>query len=669
MKIGQIQTLSGPNLWSRAPVLLTEFSCEAAQPDHEALARLHGWLTANKSTIEPFDGGIALQLLLVSIAIELQRLAGAQVPDLHVDQPTAEVATFRAAIPYDEELVGREAAALTVRMIDAAIANDPIDVTIELRALRDLADQRCLGPSTRAIVEAAIERGIPVQRLNRGSFVQLGHGALQRRIRTAETDQSSAVAESICEDKDLTKRLLAAVGVPVPEGRLVSDRDDAWEAAQEIELPVVVKPRDGNHGRGVFTDLKTKEQVQRAYDAAVLEGSGVIVEQFAPGCEHRVLVVGDKMVAATGGEPAYITGDGTNTIEQLIERQLNSDPRRGDDYDTPLSPIELDDPVTLLVLEQQGFSVQSIPPAGASVLVQRNGNLAIDVTDRVHPEVAARAVDAARVVGLDVAGIDIVVEDIGQPLESQRGMIVEVNAGPGLQMHLSPMEGTPRPVGEAIVDSLFPPTQQGRIPIAAVCGGAASAEISTALERLLQSTFNSVGRASNEQITVNRRQLSGVASPAALLMNPLVEAAIFEVTSAGVGRSGLPFDRCRAVIMQGEIEASLVRILADCAGSDGWLVTASGRSLSDVLPAERLLLVGAKIDEHLDRHVRFGGSGCAVVDGVAYLIVAGQRHSIFDVPVGGKNAALRSQLLAIAGAWALGVPIEKLQTVVTALDD
>ncbi|HQQ59652.1 MAG TPA: acetate--CoA ligase family protein, partial [Thermomonas sp.] len=352
---------------------------------------------------------------------------------------------YKVAIRAREETVGRAALALARDLLMAAINATPADLGERLQPLRELADRRLLGPSTAAIVDAATDRGIPHLGLTEGNLVQLGYGNRQRRIWTAETEHTSAIAESISRDKDLTKTLLASCGVPVPEGRVVKSADDAWEAAEDIGLPVVVKPTDANHGRGVFADLKTRAEIEVAYAGALEEGSEVIVERFIQGVEHRMLVIGGKLVAANKGFTAEVVGDGQNNIRELIDLQINSDPRRGEEEHFPLETLLLErEPIALHELQRQGFTPESVPPAGQTVLILRHGNMAFDVTDEVHPDVAAAGVLAARVVGLDIAGIDLVTEDIGKPLSETRGAIVEVNAGPSLLMHLKPAIGKPR---------------------------------------------------------------------------------------------------------------------------------------------------------------------------------------------------------------------------------
>ena len=292
-------------------------------------------------------------------------------------------------------------------MVLCAMDDRPFDMDAAVHELRRMGDDLCLGPSTTAIVLAAEARRIPAIRLNDGNLVQLGYGRRARRIWTAETDRTSAIAEGISRDKSLTKQLLQSCGVPIPEGRPVDDAADAWAAAEEIGVPVVVKPIDGNHGRGVFLGLTTREEVEAAYPIARDEGSGVIVERFVRGDEHRLLVVGGRMVAAARGEAAFVTGDGRSTVLELIESQLNIDPRRGNTQDHPLNLVRIDSAVRVELLHQN-LTADSVPEVGARVLIQRNGNMSLDVTDEVHPDVAARVALAARVVGLDIAGIDLV---------------------------------------------------------------------------------------------------------------------------------------------------------------------------------------------------------------------------------------------------------------------
>jgi cyanophycin synthetase len=490
--------------------------------------------------------------IMEHVTLELQNMAGMpggfgkarEVPIRGV---------YKVVVTAWHEDVTREALTTARDLVMAAINDEPFDVPVAVQRLREMTDDLLLGPSTASIVEAAEQRGIPFIRLNTGNLVQLGHGARMRRIWTAETDLTSAIAEGISRDKDLTKQLLQSCGVPVPQGRLVDSIEDAWEAAQEIGLPVVVKPYDGNHGRGVFTNVGTQAEIEKAYRVAEEEGSGVIVERFVSGNEHRLLVVGGRMVAAARGEPASVTGDGRHTIRELIELQLNSDPRRGSGEDCPLNYVRVDS-AARLELGRQGLDADSVPDAGREVLIQRSGNVAFDVTDLVHPAVAADVALAARVVGLDIAGVDLVAEDIARPLAEQGGAIVEVNAGPGLLMHLKPADGAPRPVGRAIVDHLFSGEEDGRIPVVGITGTRGTTPVAQVVAHMLRLAGKRVGLACATGMQLGRRRIergdcANWKTARRLLQNRLVDAAVLENGPWTLANEGLAYDRCRVGIV------------------------------------------------------------------------------------------------------------------------
>ncbi len=566
MQIRKILTLRGPNIWSRYPVLEAWVDLQDLNRASDTFPgftdRLIAWLPTmieHRCSIGE-RGGFFQRLrtgtwpghILEHVAIELQTLAGTPV-GFGKARETSEEGVYKVVMRYRDEQLARAALLAGRELILAAIHDRPYDVAAEVARLSELGDRVCLGPSTAAIVKAAEDRGIPARRLNAGSLVQLGQGVKQRRIWTAETDRTSAIAESIAQDKELTKTMLRAGGIPVPEGRLVSDAEDAWVAAEEVGVPVVVKPRDANHARGVFTNLTTRSQIESAFNFARNEGSGVIVERFAPGNEHRLLVVGNRLIAAACGEAASIVGDGVRTVEQLVADQLNSDPRRGEGEAFPLSLIEFD-AMNVMQIERQGYTVDSVPPEGVSILVQRNDNLSMDVTERVHPTVAAHAVLAAQIVGLDVAGLDLVVADISRPLEEQGGVVVEVNAGPGLLMHLRPSVGTPQPVGEAIVESLFAPGQNGRIPVVCVTGTNGKSTVTRLVSHILRRTGRVIGTVCTDGIFVGARTIeggdcSGPRSARKVLLNPQVEAGVFEAGRGGILREGLGFDRCDVAVV------------------------------------------------------------------------------------------------------------------------
>lgn len=502
--------------------------------------------------LQRLDTGTWPGHILEHVTLELQTLAG--LPGgFGRARETSVRGFYKVIVNAWHEEVTRKSLEIGRDLVMAAMEDKPFDLAGAIETLRDLTDDKCLGPSTACIVDAAEKRTIPHIRLNEGNLVQLGYGAAQRRIWTAETDQTSAIAETISRDKDLTKTLLSQVGLPIPEGRLVDSAADAWAAAQDIGLPVVVKPSDANHGRGVFINLSSEEQVATAYTVAVEEGSGVIVERFIRGNEHRLLVVGGKLVAAARGENASVVGDGQQTVLELIESQLNSDPRRGHTEDHPLNPIRVDSAAEL-ELKRQGFDANAVPPAGVDVLIQRNGNVAIDVTDLVHPEVAAAVELAADVVGLDIAGIDMVNEDVSKPLSETRGAIVEVNAGPGLLMHLKPAEGSPRPVGKAIIEYLFPGENTGRIPVVGVSGVGHLSQTAQLVAAGLRNAQMNVGLACQAGLYFNetrldRRNAGHWDSARRVLLNRAVQAAVIENNHHAIVKEGLSYDRCHVGIV------------------------------------------------------------------------------------------------------------------------
>ncbi|GMU49457.1 MAG: hypothetical protein AMXMBFR31_16830 [Candidatus Desulfobacillus denitrificans] len=565
----RITPLRGPTMWTYRPIIeawvdIGELEDWPSNKISGFYERLLSWLPSliEHRCSEGDRGGFLQRLregtwaahILEHVTLELQNLAG-QRTGFGKARQTSRHGIYKVVVRSRQEQVTRACLVAGRDLVMAAINDTHYDVPGTIEKLRELADKLCLGPSTTSIVDAAGERGIPFIRLNEGNLVQLGYGARQRRIWTAETDSTSAIAESISRDKDLTKTLLASCGLPIPEGRVVDGLEDAWDAAQDIGLPVAVKPTDANHARGITLEITTREDIEAAYRLALKEGSEVMVERSIPGVEHRLLVVGNRVVAASRGETAQVIGDGKSTIVQLIENQINSDPRCGEDESFPLEPLLLErEPTVVLELERQGYNADSVPPAGKRVLLRRYGQLADDVTDDVHPAVAEAATLAARVVGLDIAGVDIVAEDISRPLDEQRGAIVEVNAGPGLLMHLKPAKGKPRPVGEAIADSLFPSGGKGRIPIVGIAGTQGTNLIARLVAWLLQLTGKHVGLACRDGLFLDKRQVekkdsANWAAGQRLLINRSVEAAVFENGPAMILGEGIAYDRCQVGIV------------------------------------------------------------------------------------------------------------------------
>jgi cyanophycin synthetase len=634
--------------------------------------------------------------ILEHVTLELQNLAG-QPGGFGKARETATRGVYKVIVRAWQEEVTRAALNEARELILAAMEDRPFDVQATVARLRRMVDRHCLGPSTACIVDAADDRDIPFIRLFEGNLVQMGYGARQRRIWTAETDRTSAIAEGISRDKDLTKRLLAECGVPVPEGRLVESQEEAWEAAQDIGLPVVVKPYDGNHGRGVFTNLNSHEEVKAAYAVAEEEGSGVLVERFVAGNEHRLLVVGERVVAAARGEPAWVVGDGEHTIDDLIDLQINTDPRRGRGEDCPLNPVRLDS-AARLEIARQGFTAESVPPAGRQVLIQRNGNVAFDVTDLVHPEVAHAVTLAARVVGLDVAGVDLVAEDISRPLEEQRGAIVEVNAGPGLLMHLKPADGQPRPVGRAIVDHLFPAGDDGRIPVVGVTGTNGKTVVARLTARLLQLSGKHVGLACSDGLYFNQRQVQqgdhgNWAAGRRVLMNRSVDAAVIENSTTVILRQGLAYDRCQVGIVTnidesdhlGEYDIRDLDGMYNVLRTQVDVVLPSGTAVLNARDERVVAMAGLcdgdviffGLDPRLPAiasHIALGKRAVFVRQGYVVLAEGSREQRICEVTsmplaLGGRAGfQVENVLAAVSAAWALGVPADIIRVGVETFD-
>ncbi len=477
MNVSRIRPLRGPNLWTRHTAIEALVRCEGDQNDLSALSQFEQRLRnlfPGMGNLRPNERGAKMSLAnaLEIATLHLQTQAGCPVTFSRTTH-TSEEGLYQVVVEYTEEEVGILAIELAQALCLAALNDTGFDLEDALKRLHELDEDIRLGPSTGSIVNAALARGIPYKRLTQGSLVQFGWGAKQRRIQAAEIDATSAIAESIAQDKELTKKLLFAAGVPVPHGRPVTDAADAWAAALEIGLPVVVKPRDGNQGKGVTVNISTQEEVMQAFENAQSFREEILVERFLPGNDYRLLVIGEKLVAAARREPPFVTGDGVHSVKQLVDL-VNADPKRGDGHATSLTKIRFDE-VALMRLQEQGYESDSVPDKGVRVILRNNANLstggsATDVTDDVHPEVAARAVAAAQMVGLDVCGVDVVCETVLRPLEEQQGGVVEVNAAPGLRMHLNPSFGKGRDVGEAIISQVFPKDNDGRIPVIAVTG-------------------------------------------------------------------------------------------------------------------------------------------------------------------------------------------------------
>jgi cyanophycin synthetase len=701
MKLDTLRVLRGPNLWSDDRMLEAILIADGDLATPAMLGHLRTSLTKELAdlTQSVWDGSEASDShhgearLIAELTAALERFA-----DCEIAQPTVhEVSSgrYRIVVQYQEEEVGRKALELAVAMLAAARTGEPLDIAKSAKELRSLCQSIRLGPSTGAMVRAAESRGIPTRRLTDGSLVMLGYGSRQRRIWAAETDRTSAIAESIAQDKELTKSLLRAVGVPVPEGRPVESAEEAWTAAQEIGVPVVVKPRKGNQGRGVSVRLTTREAVMAAYNIAVAQDGEVMVERQVEGCDFRLLVIGGRLIAAARRQPPSVTGDGKHSITELVDIE-NLNPLRGEDHATSLSKLRLD-AIGREMLTEQGLTIDTVPAEGQVVVLRRNANLstggsAVDVTDEVHPLVAERAIDAAAMVGLDVAGIDVITSRIDQPLDVTRGAIVEVNAAPGLRMHIEPSEGTPRPVGEAMINSIFPHGDNGRIPIVTVTGTNGKTTTVRCVAHLLGQSGRRVGITCTDGIYVENRRIdtgdcSGPKSARALLGNPRVDAAVLETARGGMLREGLGFDWCDVAIVTNVGEGDHLGL--------GGIATVEELARVKAIPVRRVSAQGAAVlnaddplvvdmaklcrgsviyfsrnpeSPVLRDHRAKGGKVVTVRDGAIVVAIGRDERRVArvaDLPLthGGRIGFQVDNLLAaVAAGYALGISLDTIRT-------
>lgn len=700
--IRRMTSLGGPGFWTYRPAVEAVIDIGVLE-DHPSntlpgfYERLTSWLPGlieHRCSVGR-RGGFLMRLrdgtwpghIMEHVALELQTQAGMKI-GFGKARMTHEHAVYKVVIRSDDEQVGRRALEAARDLVMAAINDRPFDVTATIAGLARLVEQRTLEPGTACVVEAARLRGIPAIRLNDGNLVQLGHGAAQRRIWHAGSDATSAIAEGIARNRELSRQLLSAAGVPVPEASMVETAEQAWEAAEDIGLPVTLRPDRSVRGGGVSLELTTPEEVAAAFAAAQVHDPDVMVERFVPGTEYRLLVVGSRVVAALRGEPVRVNGDGRSTVGELVESQVNVDPRRGPGARLPLERLQPDDPALQLLLRQQGLTIESVLPLGQGATVQRSGNPCVDVTSQVHSEIAALAALAVRVVGLDVAGVDLVATDIGQPRAAQEGLaILEVRAGPELLPHLRPARGRPQPVGEAIVDHLFPHGAKGRIPLVGLLSDGQSSLAARLTAALLQLHGWETALACRDGLFLGRRQLSshgaiGFELGECMLINRKVEAAVLETTPRHILSEGLPYDRCQVGVVLGmpgpqglsdlyiteaDQMPGIVRTQVDVVLSEGVAVLNADDpqvlALAEYCDGEVVLFGCDPDNAALLAHQARNGRVVLARDTRVFLIERGREQELAELspPVlsaltdDGPQDARPQVLAAVAAAWALGV--------------
>ncbi len=572
MLLQDLKAISGRNIYSHYPVVRMVLRLDhlADQPTtaypgfNDLLLQMLPGLDQHSCSrgytggfVERLHEGTYLAHVIEHVAIELQELLGI---------PSRYGKTRRTLVPGVWEVVfeyrAREgalaAAELAVEIVEAALQKQTVEIAPRLVTIKRRIARTELGPSTQAVCTAAKSRGISVWRLNDDSLVQLGTGCHQRRIQATTTGLTSAIAVDVACDKTLTKQVLSACGIPVPYGDLARTEEGAICIADELGGPVVVKPCDGNQGKGVTLNLTTHEEVRTAFRVAMsYSDRGVIVERYVEGRHYRVLVVGDRVIAVSERIPAHVVGDGVHTIRELVE-QVNMDPRRGEEHEKPLTKIKID-PVSLMLLARQNMTVSYVPQLGERVFLRENANLstggtAIDRTDEIHLANCELAVRAARIVGLDIAGIDLVTADITQPMIASGGSVIEVNAAPGIRMHHYPEQGKPRDVGGAIVDHLFPEGAISEIPVIAVTGTNGKTTTTRLIAHALRSRYRQVGMTCTDgvyigDLCVEKADATGPKSAQVLLRDPLVEVAVLETARGGIIRNGLGYNLANVAVI------------------------------------------------------------------------------------------------------------------------
>lgn len=568
MRILSIQALRGPNIWSVKRKKLIQMRLDLEDLEQRPTNKIEGFAERLEEMFptmyehrcsEGVPGGFYSRVrkgtwmghVIEHIALEIQTLAGMNT-GFGRTRETKTPGIYNVVFSYTEENVGMFAAESSVRIAEALINAEDYDVAADIQKMREIREEVRLGPSTASLVDEAVARDIPWIRLGRNSLIQLGYGKHQVRFQATITDKTSNIAVDIACNKEETKRMLYEAAIPVAKGDIVYDEEDLKKCIDRIGYPIVIKPLDGNHGKGASINVVKWDDAVEGLMHAKKYSRKVIVERFITGYDFRVLVIDNKVVAAAQRVPAHVKGDGVNSIEKLIEIE-NNDPRRGYGHENVLTEITVDRD-TLDLLEKKNYTLESVPEKNEIVYLKSTANLStggtsIDVTDMMHPENIFLSERISRVIGLDVCGIDIMAENLTQPLKENGGVILEVNAAPGFRMHLAPAEGLPRNVAAPVIDMLYPPGKPSRIPIIAVTGTNGKTTTTRLIAHIVKNMGYRVGFTTSDGIYVQNHMLekgdtTGPYSAEFILKDPTVDFAVLETARGGILRAGLGFSRC-----------------------------------------------------------------------------------------------------------------------------
>lgn len=654
--------------------------------------------------VERLNEGTWLGHVAEHVALALQQVVGHDIRRGKTRMVKGQKGVYNIIYGYVDEQVGIEAGKLAIRLVNHLVEGDPdFEWETERDAFIRRAERTAFGPSTQAIVDEAVSRDIPWIRLNQASLVQLGQGVHAKRIRATMTSETSSIAVDIASDKDLTTKLLGAAGLPVPKQGSIRTADGAVQVAERIGYPVVIKPLDGNHGRGVCLNLQNEEEVRNAFPIAEEQSRRgvVIVETMVTGKDYRCLIIDGRMVAIAERVPASVTGDGTSTVEQLVDL-TNADPRRGVGHEKVLTRIKVD-AAAIEVLEGQGHSLQSVPTEGEMVKLALTGNMStggisIDRTLEAHPENVEIAEEAARMVGLDIAGIDFICPDITEPVRETGGAICEVNAAPGFRMHTHPTIGEPQFIAKPVVDMLFPPGATSRIPIIAVTGTNGKTTTSRMISHIFKGMGRKVGMTSTDGVVIDERLViradaSGPRSARMVLQNPRVDTAVFEVARGGILREGLGYERNDVAVVLNvqpdhlglrgidtvEQLADVKAVLVEAVPRDGHavlnaddpLVREMRRKCSGQVIWFSMEEPGSDAREMIDAHCRRGGKALVLNPserGEMIVVKHGRREMqlawthLLPATFGGKaRMNVQNSLAAAAAAFAAGAPLHDIR--------